>query len=651
MVKTTSTAKTKPLATDDKNKTIEGNLRTVIENTIKYYNTYVFPEALEIIRYKQLDCTDRAIQLYKVFGKDYKSRSNDCYPLIAQNHDTFTANLYDTDTKARVVAFNEEDQDNAQMAQDFRDWAYGVANAFDELETIRNEASLIGTAYAMSPFRPRGSNVEYVKNWAAVSVDGSEDMVPALEHVNFFSLYLPPWTKDFYKSKYYIHRTIGAIWDYKKQYEPLWITRDNEDDLVKSAPISSVDYSRAYECRSYGATLLARLMSGDLVYKEEENWINEQMYYIDTAKNKLVECVEYYEWNNLAIFINGKMVYNGVGKAYFQCVINEKQPWTYRGRWTWHKLLPLQKAANLTYNGIKDAITMWLYPMFLIPKGTMKWTDGKTPTQLYYAPGKVIEVINNTGNAGIETLKFTEMSYIQQWQQHLEFLLSQADQVLWTNSYASWGQEKVERTSTGVNARVAVIRARLQPIINSLNRLNREIFLQWLIQATLYLDDDFKARITGEDGAAIWREVKIADIINKFDIIAENEANRLATKELRASQSLDALSKIQSLNVDQITWLPIRDLEPAGEYVMANLNFPALKKIDPAVLNAKVKQKAEFDAILKPQQANTAPPAPWVPIAPEALPTQVLPEAGPQTISWFSWALNKEQNRAASQIQ
>ena len=111
----------------------------------------------------------------------------------------------------------------------------------------------------------------------------------------------------------------------------------------------------------------------------------------------------------------------------------------------------------------------------------------------------------------------------------------------------------MERTSTGVNARVAVIRARLQPIINSLNRLNREIFLQWLIQATLYLDDDFKARITGEDGVAIWREVKIADIINKFDIIAENEANRLATKELRASQSLDALSKIQSLNVDQVT--------------------------------------------------------------------------------------------------
>ena len=64
---------------------------------------------------------------------------------------------------------------------------------------------------------------------------------------------------------------------------------------MKSAPISSVDYSRAYECRSYGATLLARLVSGDLVYKEEENWINEQMYYIDTAKNKLVECVEYYE--------------------------------------------------------------------------------------------------------------------------------------------------------------------------------------------------------------------------------------------------------------------------------------------------------------------------------------------------------------------
>ena len=79
--------------------------------------------------------------------------------------------------------------------------------------------------------------------------------------------------------------------------------------------------------------------------------------------------------------------------------------------------------------------------------------------------------------------------------------------------------------------------------------------------------------------------------------------------------------------------MPIRDIEPAGEYVMANLNFPALKKIDPAVLNAKVKQKAEFDAILNPPQANTTPTAPGTPIAPEALPPQVPPEAGPQTIS------------------
>ena len=68
--------------------------------------------------------------------------------------------------------------------------------------------------------------------------------------------------------------------------------------------------------------------------------------------------------------------------------------------------------------------------MFLVPKGTMKGPDGKTPTTLYYSPGKTIEVINNQGNAGVETLKFTEMSYIQQGQAHLQFLLTQADQVL-----------------------------------------------------------------------------------------------------------------------------------------------------------------------------------------------------------------------------
>lgn len=70
-------------------------------------------------------------------------RSNLVYPLISSVHDTFCANLYDTETKSTAVAREEEDVKMTQDAQDFFDRAYSITNADDVKEMIRNEASLI----------------------------------------------------------------------------------------------------------------------------------------------------------------------------------------------------------------------------------------------------------------------------------------------------------------------------------------------------------------------------------------------------------------------------------------------------------------------------------------------------------------------------
>jgi hypothetical protein len=50
-----------------------------------------------------------------------------------------------------------------------------------------------------------------------------------------------------------------------------------------------------------------------------------------------------------------------------------------------------------------------------------------------------------------------------------------------------------------------------------------------------------------------WKDIKLEDVVNKFDVVAESEAMRAATKELKATQSIDALSKISPLNLDPLT--------------------------------------------------------------------------------------------------
>jgi hypothetical protein len=43
------------------------------------------------------------------------------------------------------------------------------------------------------------------------------------------------------------------------------------------------------------------------------------------------------------------------------------------------------------------------------------------------------------------------------------------------------------------------MRSRLQPIINSLNRLDSELFQQWLAMATVFMEDEVKVRVVGQD--------------------------------------------------------------------------------------------------------------------------------------------------------
>jgi hypothetical protein len=50
------------------------------------------------------------------------------YPLISSIFDSFAANLYDSVVIPKVSARNEEDQQIAEMAQDFCDWSLDVSD-------------------------------------------------------------------------------------------------------------------------------------------------------------------------------------------------------------------------------------------------------------------------------------------------------------------------------------------------------------------------------------------------------------------------------------------------------------------------------------------------------------------------------------------
>ena len=102
-VKTNEWEEVKPLTKTVND--LEGKLVNLLTTTIKYYECNIFPDAIEIIKAKYLDNSDRALLLQQVYWKDYKFRSNETYPLMQQMIDIFCANLYDSDTRASSIKY------------------------------------------------------------------------------------------------------------------------------------------------------------------------------------------------------------------------------------------------------------------------------------------------------------------------------------------------------------------------------------------------------------------------------------------------------------------------------------------------------------------------------------------------------------------
>lgn len=579
----------------------------MLKKTLEYYETYIFPEAIEILKHDQLDSSDYYHVLYNIFWDDAQYRSCVSFPLISQMVDTFVSNLYDTDTKTRAVAFKQEDQENTAMAQDFYDWAYDSSNAEDVKETLKREACLLWTSYAHIRYDNWEKEMIYTKDWDTELLVRKISQ-PIVENISFFSLFLPPNTKDFYKSKWYAYRYIETKKSIKERYK--WINIKFEDKDFSWSPLSTYDYDRAYHIKSYWDNLVNRIRCWLVAYNNTNDFVNKSLFMIDMKDNEFCEVIEYHEWDQITVIINWKQKWSwyswNVWWSPFAVVTYDKQPWNFMGRWIWQKILTFQREAIQITNCIKDVTNQWLYPSFTAIKWSVKDQTGRTPAKMYWIPWKIYELTNNIWNAWLTPIEFSNPQYIAAWQNRLSWLLNQAQEVIWLNSYVTWWQSKVERSSAWVQQRIAVMRSRLQPIISSLNKFDSRLFECRLAQATVFMDNTFKVRVVWKDWADRWSKIRLSDILNKFDIIVDNEATRALTKNLRSTQALDALNKLYQINTDQITWLPIFDLTPAYHYIAENFDFPVISEMTAEQLQEKMNMKAEYDKIINPNEQHIA---------------------------------------------
>lgn len=590
-----------------------------IRDTIEYYEDYVFPQKAEIIKQKYLNGTDRAIVMKEMW---LGQRTNRVFPLIWPVHDTFLSNLHEIETTPRVIARNKDDQAKAPVAQDWYDWAKDVSEYESQMKIVRSEATLIWTSYARSWYSTDIHVVEW-NDKGKRKESKREEVKPVIDHISFFQLFYDPFQPNFYKLPWKAYRYITNLNNAINKYSFLFSDEDPIDKWIPTinawAPLSNKDYTRIYSAKNYEKELIEWWTNW------YDNWINNKLFQVQYQDQNLVEVIEYWQDGQLNLIINWVSIYEWLSPYPFNSdpfliVVHEEVPNCIHWVGIWDKLINHQHQANTIFSWLEDIMRMNLYPMYKMSKWALKDAAGKSLRSIPYEPERVLESSANLWTWDIEPIKYVDFNFVSTFMKRLNDIVMESYEIVWLNSYTQWWNGKMERSAQWVTQKVAIIKTRLLSIIESLNRFNSKLFVMWLAMWVVKFPKNFNFRVVREDWEAQWNDIKLDDVLNKFDIVAESEAMRIATKELKATQSLNTLNVLSSVNVNPVTWFPIYKMDPLMEAVMEKHDFPAWVRYTEAELAELKAMQMRVESAWQPQ----APVSPQTPVQEPVLNPQSL---------------------------
>lgn len=506
----------------------------VILGTLDYYIKNVFPGMYEIIKMK----TGYTKDIERAIARAEPNKNADItyyiYPILEPNIDAFHANSFEIDTMRRVVPIKTI-ADNIKAAKDASDivsWIESVAWRKDVEDMMRFEAETLWTTYC----KIWTTNKQWVK-------------LPYAEHIPFFELFTVPWTKDFYQSRYKIHRNIMSENQIIDRYGKLVESKIKKIKKSSWECFKNWDFNKIRELKLYETWIEECIEQSTEVLSAIDmfnNALSHQFQVID-GKNLNHEVVEVWEDGICHLYINKEYIvsYEEYSNSPFWCVVFEKQPWTYLGRWLGHKLMPSQLDANFAYNSLRRAIRQEVHPdTMTIPWALIDPVTSQSPVSLSYQWWKNY-TINSTSLywwKAFEKIQYAWYDIIAILQQRLSNIVSEAQMIAWTSSYTLWGQGKVERVAGWVAQKNSVFLARLQPMTASIKSMKTHMF-HLRLEVAKQIDQELIYKISENWEESSIKNVSIDDIIAKTYVMVDTETN----KSIRRYEDAELWTKILSV--------------------------------------------------------------------------------------------------------
>lgn len=554
------------------------HVRDVIEWTLNYYINNVFPGMYEIIKMKTGYTKDIEREIRKADPNKNSDSTYYIYPILEPNIDAFHANSFEIDTMWRVVPIQEM-SDSIKASKDASDvvsWIEWVANRKDVEDMMRFEAETLWTTYC--------------KVWTTMK---QKIKLPFAEHISFFELFAVPWTKDFYQSRFLIHRNIMSEKQITSRYGKLVESKIKKIRKIVGTAFKDWDFNKIWELKLYETWIESyieastdTLTTVDLFNKA----LSAQFQVID-GENANHEVVEVREDGKCHLFINTEYItsYEEYTQSPFGCVVFEKQPWTYLGRWLWHKLMPSQLDANFAYNSLRRAIRQEVHPdTMTIPWALIDPTTSQSPVSLSYQWGKnyTVNATSLYGGKAFEKIQYAWYDIIAILQQRLSNIVSEAQMIAWTSSYTLGWQGKVERVAWGVAQKNSVFLARLQPMTASIKSMKSHMFHVWL-EIAKQLDKSLIYKVSENWESSSIEDLSIDDIITKTYVMVDTETNKSIRRYENAELWTKILSVLSPFASIQDEWQTQKLMTSVLRHVIKNYAF----EWDEEKMNAELPQE------------------------------------------------------------
>jgi hypothetical protein len=552
-----------------------------------YYEDHLRPKWVEAYKNYFMYKLERELEI-ESFQTNIKS------PIVKMYVDAMWTGLYDNVINFRVMWRNKEDQKKAENVRGFLERGFSVSDSRKEFMSTIKEALICGPGYAKIGFINQEKEIKYRKDFKTVN-QKIKEQYPYIKYCSLFNIFHDPTVESASDSPYFLERKILSSDHIKKYYNKIIPNISNvlEDAKINAYYFSNYDYNKIKHSLFRSMDTVSNIITNN---NTDLNLFIKNYITVD-YKNQFFEVIEHWTDTELIILINGRIYYDGpnplpIGRKPYVDIQYNKVPGLPFGHGLGTSLEDIQKLTDTLINLQMDNTKFQIAPMYQKLKGSDIFSEDKGT--LEYKPFKVVET--NTPN-GLQRLElgspeFTGVNMIQ-------FLLQLGEMSEWVNSYSMGYQNKVERSATGVSALVQAFKSRLLPLVESMNHALSLIGEMWISTALALMDNTVTLRVIGKDGAVLFNEISLEDLVWKFDIEFDAQALKSATREVRRNQLIQLLQMAATAWIEPNTQQYLIDMRKLWVEVFDAFEMPTDMVLQPEKI---IKQQSTIQYIQAKEQ-------------------------------------------------